>query len=876
MNIKKLLYLFFLTQNIFCNASNPNMNFCTASDNKYFDNLLNLIGSIHKTNFDNLNEISVFNLGLTQDQIETLETIEKVKLYDVELTHPDILKPFKTTTWGKYVPGWYAWKPVIIKQSLDMFDNVLWIDAGNVVLKPIDHLFKHIQQNGYFLTTIGNSEFKNKQYKISTQWQTTKYLINKFDLNASTKKWILSQEPINATLIGVSKKYINDFIMPLYDLSKDLINYQDDGTTPEGFGTARHDQSLLTILGYLNGLKISRLDYTQNSPIYLDIDKNQVPYYQTYDPNYVSDKTEIYCSRFDSRYNNAFQSFIQYKSKAKADLVIFSYDRPMQLFALLESTEKYIKNLGSVQIIYRTSNNDFSNAYDEVKAKFNSYKFYKQGNNPNQDFKVLTLNCAFNSKNDYLMFAVDDIIITDYIDLEECIKALKSTNAYAFYLRLGFNINECYMMRVKSLAPKSVKLNDKVFSYKFNDGQGSWCYPNNVDMTIYKKEDIKTDLLNINMISPEKLEINWSNLADTNKVGLFFEHSKMVNIPLNLCYSNSVNRNMNLYSTKELLKKFNEGFRLDINKFYKINNNAPHMEYEPEFTLKEKSFDDIWTLMQTKYKQIKSKFSNESESYANSFWNTITQRLQKLLLGSPKLDFLNDYDINYTMVRSNFGPTQTFEEDYLASFASQNTREKIKQFKENHDLLPKVSKKFNCSINNLGQLFYAGKILENVKKDPQTIVELGGGYGNLAYIFKQIIPDSTYIIFDLPEILAIQYLFLSKVLPHIKVYMHDESLTDNYEKNCIHLVPINLLNKSTFKTDVFTSNFSFTDLPEFTRNLIFDKQFFNADLVYLSGEIHSGNKEIISNLRKNYKNVNCMPMHIFIDDRTFNEIVATT
>ncbi|MDR3646003.1 MAG: putative sugar O-methyltransferase [Candidatus Babeliales bacterium] len=875
MKINKILYTILFTQSIFCNTAKLNMNFCTASNNVYFDNLLNLIGSIHKTNFDSLNEISVFNLGLTQDQIEQLETIEKVKVYSVELTNPDLLKPFKTTTWGKHVPGWYAWKPVVIKQALDMFDNVLWIDAGNVVLKPLENLFLYIQQNGYFLTTIGNSEFKDKEYKISTKWQTTQYLINKFDLKNPTKNWILSQEPINASLMGASRKSINEFIMPLYDLSKDLKNYEDDGTTPEGFGTARHDQSLLTILGYLNGLKILRQDCTQNSPIYLNINKEEVPYYQTYHSDYVSDKTSIFCSRFDSRYNNAFSSFIKYKTKTKADLIVFSYDRPMQLYAFLESKEKYIKNVGEVHVIYRTSNNDYTQAYDVVKSQFSSVKFYKQGNNPHYDFKVLTLNCAFNSRNDYLMFAVDDIIITDYIDLEECVKALQSSNAYAFYLRLGFNINECYMMRVQSPAPKNIKLNDKIFSYKFSDGQGSWCYPNNVDMTIYRKDDIKADLLKIDMISPERLEFNWSNLADTNKTGLFFEHSKMVNIPLNLCYSNSVNRNMNLYSTTELLKKFNEGQRFDINKFYKIDNNAPHMEYKPEFTIKEKTFDDNWALMKTKYLEIKSKFSKEIELYPNQFWKDVTQRLSKLILGTPKLDFLNDYDISYTMVRSNFGPTQEFEEDYLSSYASQDTREKIKLFRENHDLLPKASKKLNCSINCLGQLFYAAKILENVNKEPKTIVELGGGYGNLAHIFKQILPDSTYIIFDLPETLAIQYIYLSQVLPNVKIYMHDEPL-NNIDQNCVHLVPINLLKESNFKTDVFTSNFSFTDLHENTRKLVLDKKFFNSDLVYISGEIHTDNKAIVSDLRNMYKNVNCMPMHIFIDNRTFNEIIATS
>ena len=44
----------------------------------------------------------------------------------------------------------------------------------------------------------------------------------------------------------------------------------------------------------------------------------------------------------------------------KADLVVFSKDRPLQLYAFLESVETYITDLETISVIYRVT----SSAYE--------------------------------------------------------------------------------------------------------------------------------------------------------------------------------------------------------------------------------------------------------------------------------------------------------------------------------------------------------------------------------------------------------------------------------------------------------------------------------------------------------------------------------
>lgn len=289
------------------------MYFCTAADQKYFNHLINLIGSIHANNYKQTQEIAVFDLGLTIEQKNKLNAIEKVKLYDVEITHPDLLKNFKTHPQGKMIFGWYAWKPVAIKQSLEKFPYVLWVDAGTTILKPLDNLFEYIKESGYFLMTIGNEIMPDGSWRHPLKWGMTKFVKEAFQLNQDEFKWVLDQEFIDAGILGVSQKAIDEFIMPLYNLSYDLTYYQDDGTTPDGFGTGRHDQTLLSIMAYLKGLTIFKTDYMQKKPMLIPLNGKNIPFFMTWNPHYISDKTDIYHSRGDLSKSDYYKNKIQYR-----------------------------------------------------------------------------------------------------------------------------------------------------------------------------------------------------------------------------------------------------------------------------------------------------------------------------------------------------------------------------------------------------------------------------------------------------------------------------------------------------------------------------------------------------------------------------------
>ncbi|ETI61424.1 hypothetical protein [Marinomonas profundimaris] len=109
-----------------------------SSDSRYFSRLLNLIGSIRKTN-DKLIFVEVWDLGLSKIQKEILNKM------DVTVNRID-----------DFYEKWsdcYAWKIYVYKHSAG--DVFFHLDAGNIVFSDVHHIFDLIEKDGFFLVDQG-------------------------------------------------------------------------------------------------------------------------------------------------------------------------------------------------------------------------------------------------------------------------------------------------------------------------------------------------------------------------------------------------------------------------------------------------------------------------------------------------------------------------------------------------------------------------------------------------------------------------------------------------------------------------------------------------------------------------------------------------
>lgn len=270
LRISSLFLIFNFT--VFTNIYAIPHYFCTSADSKFFDKAVNLINSINKIDHEFVATILVFDLGFTVAQRQQLATMSHVYLRDPELVHTDLLKLFKTDR-DRYVRGWFAWKPVVIKQALDELPYIFYIDAAIEIYKPLDDLFKHIVEQGYFLISTETSTIRDRMTNPVKEQLLPK-------LSPELQQNILNGNmiSISAGVQGLTRKFYDSYVLPVYNLAKNLDLFMDDGSAKLGFGSGRHDQIPYTIFAYQNNFKIYH-----NGWMDLKINGKTVPFHAHWD-----------------------------------------------------------------------------------------------------------------------------------------------------------------------------------------------------------------------------------------------------------------------------------------------------------------------------------------------------------------------------------------------------------------------------------------------------------------------------------------------------------------------------------------------------------------------------------------------------------------
>lgn len=298
---------------------------------------------------------------------------------------------------------------------------------------------------------------------------------------------------------------------------------------------------------------------------------------------------------------------------------------------------------------------------------------------------------------------------------------------------------------------------------------------------------------------------------------------------------------------------------------------------------------DLWQDMQTKYTdlctQLETKYSTSDRAqYCSDYWQSQCLLLKNILINPKSERLWFERFLHQNMIRSGIEISQQYEICHLKFCLSKPVQQLINAYKDVE--LPGIfreCKEFNCSTNTLGHLFYVSKILEKAhaqEKTIKTIIEFGAGYGNLARVFKHILPEATLILFDLPEFLALQYYFLKLTNNNIEIIMHTE-LPVSFKPGAIHLVPVYFLPTCTCTADIFVSTFALSEVTLKTQQIVIQKSFFNAWLSYITGQLNGGTEVIMENhrtiltgIRNCYKQVDCQPFHNLFQDLKSYELIG--
>lgn len=256
----------------------------TAADERYYTRVLAMIASLKRV----MPEIgiSLYDIGMKKDHATFLSNFVQIK--QVEPVNKFITSQYKKHRNHEYrVTGCYTWKPVCVKQELDIYDNVFWLDAGTTPMPNFKWLIEHTINTGFFAIGIND-----------IGWQTTQYVIDKLGLTPE----FLNLQALCSAYVGVNKRHYESFVLPMYQHAHNIRMFYDDGTARGGHLSGRQDQTIFSIQAQLCGL-----------PIFPDMKNMEL---QTFDgikngnitsnKHEVNENTCVYHSRGDAEYYNNY------------------------------------------------------------------------------------------------------------------------------------------------------------------------------------------------------------------------------------------------------------------------------------------------------------------------------------------------------------------------------------------------------------------------------------------------------------------------------------------------------------------------------------------------------------------------------------------
>ena len=273
--------------------------------------------------------------------------------------------------------------------------------------------------------------------------------------------------------------------------------------------------------------------------------------------------------------------------KTKETLIlVFSRNRAMQLDATLRSLMLHCNDVieYEIRILYTTSSEQHQRQYDSLSNEYQNYrniKFVKE-----KSFKSDIL--AMTAPYEKLLFLVDDNIFVRDFEMSELDNLLdKHQNAVGISLRLGRNTDYCYSRRASQRFPTFTQIEKSYLSFNWTNEEFDFGYPLELSSSMYRVADIFKLMAVIDFHNPNTLEeYLWQNISyyrDSLNELLCYDKSLTFCIPVNKVQTtNPTNRASEefSYSADDLAVQFDNGKRIDIEKYINFTPNACHQEVE--------------------------------------------------------------------------------------------------------------------------------------------------------------------------------------------------------------------------------------------------------------------------------------------------------
>ncbi|MCB1081554.1 MAG: glycosyltransferase family 2 protein [Chlamydiia bacterium] len=225
----------------------------------------------------------------------------------------------------------------------------------------------------------------------------------------------------------------------------------------------------------------------------------------------------------------------------KADVVIFSEDSPLHLYATLESLYSHVRDINSVYVLYEGSDPEFQRAYLNLSNEFHTAQFLNICDFPGHDLQSLLTKVLENKRHasPFVLFATDRLIFDESVRFHDAIEAMEKTHADHFLITF-----ETQAMP----QTKAIPLGEGIYAYQLGAiGAGHpFC------LSLCRK----TLFHNLKATDLPSFKSQWKEKQTPHAVALFFEERKT--LPLNIPSETTE------VQKKEWGHKFIEGFKIDL------------------------------------------------------------------------------------------------------------------------------------------------------------------------------------------------------------------------------------------------------------------------------------------------------------------------
>lgn len=297
----------------------------------------------------------------------------------------------------------------------------------------------------------------------------------------------------------------------------------------------------------------------------------------------------------------------------------------------------------------------------------------------------------------------------------------------------------------------------------------------------------------------------------------------------------------NQYKKYKNLVKNNPRLLLElINKLIKDQIKAQKTKSIYNFITKTKSYQF------NNYELLKGKFSGiyhnlrkfDIQKFTTPLWDKYNNNIETAILPFPLFSFLNHPVIRVTMFLTSH--VKWIKEELKFIEKKYNFNELRSLLLEDYIGMPEISNlRYGTSNTTIHHFYSICKFLDITKcalNEINTIVEWGGGYGNMAKILLRMINKKiTYIIIDTPTFSCIQWLYLSSIFGIDNVNLI-EKLNEKIKPQKINLLPVCFIVQYKLNTDMFISTWALNESSKNSQDFVVENNWFNAKHFLLAYE----------------------------------------